>query len=156
MVARADRDMVPWLEWSYCPCGDPTGATPDPLVFDPARPPRGANLGSLALDTLVEPYPELVAGTPRSWSFDRATRVFRLRYSTSRVDGRGSFTAGSVTVVAIPSFVYAHRYAVSVRGGAIVSSRGSPLLEISPCHGARAVSVIVRARGASSASCVAR
>ena len=156
MVARADRDMVPWLEWSYCPCGDPTGATPDPLVFDPARPPRGANLGSLALGTLVEPYPELVAGTPRSWSFDRATRVFRLRYRTSRIDGRGSFTTGSVTVVAIPSFVYGHRYAVSVRGGAIVSSRGSPLLEISPCHGARAVSVIVRARGASSASCVAR
>jgi endoglycosylceramidase len=34
MASRADRAMVPWTEWSYCPCHDPTGATPDPLVLD--------------------------------------------------------------------------------------------------------------------------
>ncbi|MDQ6820133.1 MAG: cellulase family glycosylhydrolase [Actinomycetota bacterium] len=155
MVKRADLDMVPWLEWSYCPCGDPTGATPDPLLFDPARPPRGANLGSLALSTLVEPYPELIAGTPRSWSFNRAAHDFRLRYTTSRVDGRGSFGPGSVTVVAIPRLLYGHGYGVSVHGGAIVSPRGGPLLEVSPCRGARTVAVTVRPRGASTASCVA-
>lgn len=155
MVRRADRDMVPWLEWSYCPCADPTGATPDPLVFDPARPPLGANLGSLALSTLVEPYPQLVAGTPRSWSFDSATKVFRLRYSTERVDRPGSFGTGSITVVAVPTLIYGGHYAVRVRGGAIVSRRGGPLVEISPCPGTRSVSVTIRRRGTSSASCLA-
>jgi endoglycosylceramidase len=156
MVRLADQNMVPWLEWSYCPCRDPTGATPDPIVFDPSRPPRGANLGSLALSTLVEPYPELVAGTPRSWSFDRAARIFRLRYAAARVDGRGSFGAGSVTQVAAPTLIYGGHYAVDVIGGAVVSRRGAPVLKISTCRGARTVSVTVRPRGRDHVSCANR
>jgi endoglycosylceramidase len=155
MVRLADQNMVPWLEWSYCPCRDPTGATPDPIVFDPAKPPRGANLGSLALSTLVEPYPELIAGTPRSWSFDRAARIFRLRYATARADGLGSFAAGSVTEVAAPALVYGGRYSVTVVGGAVVSGHGATVLKISACRGARTVTVTVHPRGRSHASCTA-
>ena len=25
MVSLADHHMVPWTEWAYCPCNDPTG-----------------------------------------------------------------------------------------------------------------------------------
>ena len=39
MVAMADRDMVPWTEWDFCKCGDPTGADLDPLVIDAHEPP---------------------------------------------------------------------------------------------------------------------
>jgi endoglycosylceramidase len=155
MVQMADRNMVSWLEWSYCPCRDPTGATPDPLVLDPAKSPRGANLGSLGLSTLLEPYPEVIAGTPRSWSFDRAARTFRLRYATARADGRGSFGGGSISEVAAPSLVYGGRYAVSVLGGAIVSRRGAPVLMISSCRGAALVSVTVRPRGRNHEACSA-
>jgi endoglycosylceramidase len=153
MVRLADQNMVPWLEWSYCPCHDPTGASPDPIVFDPAKPPRGANLGSLALSTLVEPYPELIAGTPRSWSFDRAKKIFQLRYATARADGRGSFGVGSLTEVAAPTLIYGGRYAVTVLGGTVVSRQGAPVLMVSACRGARAVYVTVRPRGRNHVSC---
>ena len=28
MVALADQNMVPWLEWAYCGCDDPTTSGP--------------------------------------------------------------------------------------------------------------------------------
>ncbi|MGA2011899.1 MAG: cellulase family glycosylhydrolase [Solirubrobacteraceae bacterium] len=153
MVARADAGMVPWLEWSFCPCEDPTGASPDPIVRDPHQPLVGANLGALALHTLVEPYPQVIAGTPRAWRFDRAGRVFALRYSTSRAGRRGRFAAGSVTEIATPSLTYGGRYAVTVRGGAVLSRRGAAVLRIAACSRAHAVSVTVRPRGADHESC---
>jgi endoglycosylceramidase len=146
MVSGADHYMVPWLEWSYCPCHDPTGATPDPLVLDPAKPPRGANLGQLALHTLVEPYPQVIAGTPLSWGFDRSSDAFTLRYSTVRASGHGRFHAGAITEVAVPRLVYPHGYTVRVRGGRVVSRRGASLLLIAQRRRARAISVTVTPR----------
>jgi endoglycosylceramidase len=153
MVRRADRTMVPWLEWSYCPCHDPTGATPDPLVQDPARPPMGSNLGSLALRTLVVPYPQVIAGTPRSWGFDPAKKRFGLRYATSRATERGAFPAGSVTEIATPALIYGGRYAAQVTGGEIVSARGAGTLRVAACPRAHTVSVTVVPSGASRGSC---
>ncbi len=89
MLARADRTMVPWLEWSYCRCNSPTdtGAQPG-LVVDPHRPPRGSNLVRGTLRALVEPYPQVIAGTPQSWGFDPAARTFTLpRRRDDRRDG---------------------------------------------------------------------
>jgi endoglycosylceramidase len=153
MVKRADASMVPWLEWSYCPCHDPTGATPDPLVEDPSRPPTGSNLGGVGLHALVEPYPQVIAGSPQSWGFDANTKTFRLRYSTARVGGQGRFGAGSITEIATPELVYAGHYGVAVLGGAMVSPRGSSTLVIASCPGARTVSVRVTTNGANRASC---
>ncbi len=66
-VQRADRNMVSWLEWAYCGCNDPTTSGPgaqQAIVLDPSKPPRGSNLNLPTLRILVEPYPQLVAGTP--------------------------------------------------------------------------------------------
>jgi len=154
MVARGDRNMIPWLEWSYCPCRDPTGAaSKNEFIENPASPPTGANLNVPALRVLVEPYPRLVSGTPLSWGFDAAAKTFSFRYSTARADRRGRFASGSLTEVATPSFVYGRRYAAQVFGGAIVSRRGAGELVLASCRGARTVSLTVRPSGRSRESC---
>jgi endoglycosylceramidase len=146
MVRSADQYMVPWVEWAYCPCADPTGSTPDPFVIDPAKPPAGSNLGQLALRILVEPYPELIAGTPLSWGFDRASGVFSLHYSTARAGGHGRFKRGAVTDVFVPRRDYRHGYRVRVHGGRVMSRPGAPLLQIAARRRASNITVTV-ARG---------
>ncbi len=153
MMNLADRHMVPWIEWAYCPCKDPTGATPDPLVLDPAKPPVGANVGQLALHTLVEPFPQLVAGTPLSWRYNRQTRAFQLLYSTAKANGDGRFAAGAITEIATPRVIYGRPYAVHVQGVAIVSRPGARILEIAACPGARNLSVLVLRSGRDRESC---
>jgi endoglycosylceramidase len=153
MVSMANVSMVPWIEWSYCPCHDPTGATPDPMVLNPARPPRVSNVGRFAQGILVEPFPHLIAGTPISWSYDRRKKSFRLRYSTAKARGRGRFAAGAITEISTPRFICGRPSAVHVRGGAIVSPPGSPILQIAACGGARKISVQVLPSGRSRQSC---
>lgn len=153
MVRLADQDMVPWTEWSYCPCGDPTGATPDPVVLNPAKPPVGSNLGQFALHILVEPFPQLIAGTPLSWGFDPATKIFQLRYSTTRANGHGRFGPLATTDIATPQVVYGRPYVVHVDGGMIVSGRGAGVLRIAACRGARNISVQVLPSGEDRQSC---
>jgi endoglycosylceramidase len=153
MVSLADRDMVPWIEWSYCPCHDPTGATPDPLVLDPARAPVGSNRGLFAMSILVEPFPQAIAGTPLSWAYQSQTRTFQLRYSTARANARGRFPTGAITDIATPRFIYGRRYGVRVQGGAIVSRTGAAVLEIAACRGVRRISVKVLPSGGNSQSC---
>ena len=155
-VQRADRDMVSWLEWAYCGCNDPTTSGPgaeQAIVLDPNKPPRGSNLNLPTLRILVEPYPQLIAGTPRSWGYDSASRTFSFRYTIARASGRGRFPAGSLTEVATPRFVYGGRYAAQVTGGAPVSRRGAPMLVIASCRGARTIAVTVRPTGRSRGSC---
>ncbi len=158
MVARGDSDMVPWLEWAYCGCNDPTTTGPgakQAIVIDPSKSPSGSNLVLPTLGALVEPYPQLIAGTPSAWGFDRTTGTFTLRYSTARVDGRGSFPSFSVSEVAVPQFVYVHGYAAVVHGGAIVSPPGAGVLYVAACPGYGTVSVTVTPTGKSSGSCQA-
>ncbi len=153
MLSMADANMVPWIEWAYCPCKDPTGATPDPLVVNPAKPPRGSNVGRFAQGILVEPFPQLIAGTPISWSYSRQKKTFQLRYSTAKVRSRGRFAAGAITEISTPQFIYGRPYAVHVRGGAIISARGAPVLEIATCGGARKISIEVLPSGRDRQSC---
>jgi endoglycosylceramidase len=155
MVARADRFMVPWLEWAYCGCSDPTTSGPgakQAIVIDPSKPPVGSNLELSTLRALVEPYPQVIAGTPRAWSFARASRTFRLRYSTVRAGGRSRFRSGAVTKIAAPGLVYGGRYFVSVEGGYAVSRRGAATLRIASCRNAGTVTVtLTPGRGAAAA-----
>lgn len=154
MVSLADQFMVPWTEWAYCECRDPTGSPDEGMVVNPRRPKRGANLVRSILHALVEPYPQVVAGTPESWAFNRSTKTFRLRYSTARAGAAGRFLAGAITRIAVPRLVYGRGYSVRVAGGAIVSRRSVGALEVTSCRGASTVRVTLAPAGRSRASCV--
>jgi len=157
MVVRlADQNMVPWLEWAYCGCSDPTTSGPgdeQAIVRNPAQAPRGSNVVMPTLRALVEPYPQVISGTPLSWGFDPTSRVFKFRFTTARASGRGRFRPGAVTEISTPKLVYGGHYAVRVKGGAIVSRRGAPVLEIASCRHARTMSVTVSASGRDHESC---
>ena len=140
-LARADREMVPWLEWSYCACAAPTDTGSTGMVRDPHKPPRGSNLIAGTLGALVEPYPQLISGTPGSWSYDPGSKTFRLAFSTARAGGHGRFPTGSITEISTPALVYRGRYRVRVKGGAVSSRPGASLLRIR--SGARATQVTV-------------
>lgn len=131
-LARDDRAMMSWVWWAYTGF-DPTTSGPgatQAIVLDPRQPPTGSNVEWTKLVHLVEPYPEAISGTPVSWSFDRATRRFSLRYSTARVGRRGRFHAGAVSDVFVPRLLYPHGYKVRVRGGTVLSRQRELMLRI--------------------------
>jgi endoglycosylceramidase len=144
-VAQSDAAGLSWTEWAYCGCGDPTTRFPDTeaLVHDPARPPAGANVDEPRLRLLATPHPLAIAGTPDAWHFDASTSTFRLSFSTQRVDGTGSFPAGSTTVVSVPAAVYPHGYRVAVTGGRVTSAVNAARLVIVSSGDATAISLTV-------------
>lgn len=144
----ADEHMTSWQEWHYCGCDDPTTSGPgdvQALVRDPAQPPVGANVFSDKLAALARPYPQAVAGTPRSWSFDPADRRFELSFKTRRADGRGRFESGT-SLIFLPAIQYPRGYRVDVEGASVVSERGSKRLLLRTRAGAPRVELTVTAR----------
>ena len=146
----ADQHLIGWTEWAYSGKGDITTSASPPgsesLVYDPADPLTGANINTANLDTLAEPYPQLVSGTPESYSFDNGT--FQFSYSTAEADGLGSFPAGSHTTISVPSVEFPDGYQVSVTGGEVVSLPNAAELVIASNGGASTVTVTVSAAGA--------
>jgi endoglycosylceramidase len=142
MVGLADRYRLGWLEWAYTG-NDKTSASPDgqALVLDPSQPPTGSNVLADKLKTLAEPYPQVVAGTPSSWSFETGT--FRLHYSTARADGGGRFATGSETDVAVPAIQFPNGYRAHVSGARVVSAAGAATLRLRSTARATAVTVTV-------------
>ena len=155
MVSLADQHMVPWMEWEYCWCneGGPGQHNPQGMIYDENNPPAGENLNSAVYEALVEPYPQLVAGTPRSWGFDRASRTFTFSYATEAAGGTAPFRPGSVTRVSTPRFSYLHGFGVQVGGGRLVSKPGALLTRIASCPGASEVAVTIAAAIAPSQGC---
>lgn len=142
VVSLADKYRTGWLEWAYTG-NDKTSASPNgqALVLDPGRPPTGSNVLTDKLKALAEPYPQVVAGTPSSWSY--VSGVFTLRYSTARVDGTGWFPTGARTVVAVPAIQFPSGYRVTVQGARVVSAANAPTLVLAAGSGATDVSVTV-------------
>jgi endoglycosylceramidase len=83
VMRHTDRQRMGWLVWAYTG-NDKTSSSPtdQALVFDPSQPPAGANVSTAKPAVLAAPYPQVVAGTPREWSF--RSGIFRLCYSTAR------------------------------------------------------------------------
>jgi len=156
IVTLADKNMVPWTEWSYCTCGDPTGSPDEGIVVNPRDPKTGSNLVSGTLQALVEPYPHVIAGTPRSWAYNRSTKTFSFTYSVAKVSGRGRFPAGSLSEIEAPAFDYPSGYGARVKGGAIISKRNAGVLEVASCQRAAKVTVTVAPGKRSTQSCQAR
>ncbi len=144
----ADQHLIGWTEWAYSSQGDiSTSASPpgsESLVYNPMDPPIGANVNTANLETLAEPYPQLISGTPTSYSFDNGT--FQFSYSTAEANGLGSFPAGSQTTIAIPSVEFPDGYQVSVTGGEVMSAPNAAELVIAS-SGASTVTVTVSGAG---------
>ena len=143
----ADGNLIGWTEWAYSSQGDITTSASPPssesLVYNPELPPTGTNVNTANLDTLAEPYPQLISGTPTSFSFENGT--FDFSYSTQEADGLGSFAAGSQTTISVPAVEFPNGYDVSVVGGHVVSAPDAPELVIASNSGASTVSVVVTA-----------
>ena len=143
----ADAHGISWIEWAYCGCDDPTGSVPpsiEGLVADPALSARGANVDAAKLAVLSEPYPRLTAGTPRRYSFDRATRTMRYTYSAASPSGR-RFGTGSCSAMLVPRAQYPTGYSVEVTGARVTSAPGAGVLTLVKRSGDRpTVSVEVR------------
>lgn len=142
VMHHADRHRMGWLEWAYTG-NDKTSASPNgqALVFDPSQPPTGANVNTAKLAVLAAPYPQVVAGTPKLWSFRSGT--FRLCYSTERPDRGGRFGPGAQTMVSVPGIEYPNGYRVTVKGGQVVSAPNAPVLTVEAGAGADTVEVVV-------------
>ncbi len=141
----ADQNLMGWTEWAYTGQNDiTTSANPsslESLVYNPELPPTGDNVNTANLETLAEPYPQEISGTPSSFSFDNG--IFQFSYSTQEADGLGSFPAGSHTTISVPSVEFPNGYTVSVTGGEVVSAPNAAELIIASNSGASAVSVTV-------------
>ena len=125
-------------------------------MIDPRRPPTGDNVKRDKLAVLARPYPEAVAGTPRSFDFDRDTRRFELSYTTARPGG-GSYRFRADTQISVPPAHYARGYDVTVRGGEAISRPNAAALRVRACPGRGSVSVTLRpGSGRRSADCRAR
>ncbi len=141
----ADQHLFSWTEWAYSGQGDITTFASPPssesLVYDPSQPPVGANVNTATLATLAEPYPQVVSGTPISWSFGNGT--FQFSYATEKVDGLASFPAGSQTTISVPAVEFPNGYQVSVTGGEVLSAPNAPQLVIASDADANTVNVVV-------------
>jgi endoglycosylceramidase len=111
------------------------------------------------LDVLSQPYPQLVAGTPRGWRFDPATRVFQLTYSTKSPGGKAfarrlrkrskRALKARQTEIFLGRARYPTGYRISARGGAIMSKPNAGVLKWIACPGRRSVTVTVGPPGSS-------
>lgn len=97
----------------------------DSLVAASNVPATGTNVNNPVADQIVEPYPQIVAGTPKTYSYDPDTHTFNLEYTTRRVDGCKNFGKCDVTAIVVPSRNYPNGYNVSVEGGKIVKQENT-------------------------------
>ena len=141
----ADNDNMGWTEWAFTGDNDITTSTSptsdEALVYNPELPPTGDNVNTATLDTLAQPYPQEISGTPGSYSFDNG--VFQFTYSTEMASGSGDFPAGSQTTISVPAVEFPDGYTVSVTGGEVVSAPDAAELVIASNSGASTISVTV-------------
>jgi hypothetical protein len=135
MADLADEFMVGWTHWAYI------GSAGGPLIEDPAKPPAGDNVKQGMLAVLVRPYPQVVAGTPERWGFDREARRFTLAYTTRLPDGRPA--RGRRSEVFVPRLHYGRRYRAEVAGGELVGGLRTQRLLVRACPGREAVELEV-------------
>ena len=139
VAALADQHLSSWDYWAFGSWNDPTGNPEGEGLWtdDLDRP------GSLKRDkalVLIRTYPQAVAGTPLSFSFDPDTANFTFTYRTDP-------SIHAPTVVFVPvKWHYPRGYIVTVKGPAKISSaRNQPRLLLTTTD-AGTVTVTVRSR----------
>ncbi|MFN2589190.1 MAG: cellulase family glycosylhydrolase [Actinomycetota bacterium] len=117
LTAMADEFMVSWDYWAYANWNDPTGNPPAEGMFEDDLDRPGSLKEDKAL-VLIRTYPQAVAGTPLSFSFDPESpdRTFTITYRTDR-------SIRQPTVIFVPvKWHYPRGYRVDVEGPARVTS----------------------------------
>ncbi len=140
-LAQYDAAMMPWMFWSYTRYI--TSYNSDESALLPAT---DENVNHEMLAALARPYPQLVSGTPLRWSFDPGTKVFAMRYSSRRADGRSAFPAGAETAVSVPALQYPRGYTATVTGGRVASPPNAPVLRVRAGRDARTITILVSPR----------
>jgi len=142
----ANALLMSWADWAYSGSGDITTSgslLPESLVYDPSKPPTGDNVNTKTLTLLATPYPQLISGTPKTWTWKDGT--FTFSYTTEKVDGSGDFTDGSQTVISVPQVEFPNGYTVSVTGGQVTSGANANSLVIVSDGTADTIKVVVTA-----------
>jgi endoglycosylceramidase len=128
-----DTALIPWMYWSY----------DEGLIRDPHVAPAGDNVNPDVVGAVVRPHPVAVAGTPRTMSYDAATKVFSFSWSTTRASGHGRFPRHTVTSASVPKLVYPDGYRVEASGAKVTSPPCAPVLTLTTKAGVKSVSVRV-------------
>jgi endoglycosylceramidase len=136
--------FIPWNYYTFKGMSD-TGAQSSGMFLDPSQPASESNMKSERIDSMVVPYPQLTAGTPTQWSFDRRTRVMQFAYSTQPVGPRTPCNSAA-TEIFIPARHYPDGYTATVTGAKIISSPTSAWLVLQRSGKAGQVSVVVSPR----------
>jgi endoglycosylceramidase len=88
------------------------------------------------LAVLAVPYPQAIAGIPRSYSFDWASRNMTLSFLTNGNEAE--------TEIFLPALHYPAGYDVSVSGARVVSDPHASMLKLVAAEDARQVAVTIR------------
>lgn len=99
------------------------------LVYDTTVPPTGNIVNSTALNTMVEPYPRVIAGTPISYQYNPTSNIFTMSYSKKGADGNEVLFL-LPTEIFVPQQNYPNGYNAKVSGGLVISAPNSSLLLI--------------------------
>ena len=105
VAATADRRLAGWAYWAWKYYSDPTGSAAEGLVM-------GSGTLRSTARVLAQAYPEAIAGSPTSLSYDPITRVFHLTY-------RAGPRVHAPTVLSVPPIAYPEVYCASVSGGVV-------------------------------------
>ncbi len=153
LADMADANMMGWQYWAWWNRDPCCARDYENIIDDPANPATPEHLDQPKLDVLVRPFPRAVAGTPTSWSWDRAARRFTLAYSTTPVDG--PLAPGAVTEVWVPGRHFPGGYdVVDLQGGQVTSLLHAERLEVVALPGATTVSFAVVPSGCGTAPAV--
>ena len=125
LTGLADSNLDGWMYWAYKAWNDPTGQPATEGMFT-----KDGDLGTLIAgkaDVLIRPYPQAIAGTPTSLSWDAATHVMQLTYKAG--------TQKPPTDVYVAPRQYPHGYRVVVTGGQVTSAPGASHLLVTATPG---------------------
>lgn len=107
---------VGWAWWSWRYYDDPTGSSAEALI-------NAKNMYSLAAVAIVQPYPQVISGTPVAATLNLINGQYVLTYLANP-----KITAP--TVIFIPQNYYKNDYCVSTVGATITSAPNSAYLTV--------------------------
>jgi endoglycosylceramidase len=130
LTRSADELQLGWTFWQWKYYDDPTGSSAEALVEPDGK-------LSATSQSLSRAYPQAVAGTPTSFSFDPASGEFHLLYVPNQ-------HVAAPTVIFVPVLLhYPHGYQAQVVGGTVVSKAGASHLVVDNDRGSTSVSITI-------------